>query len=144
LQQKNGDDLATWRFGPRYCSKCAVAFPTTEDNAIYAIRDASNTHRDRGKGTVVVNDATHLHGPLGLVRSAFGHLIAAQGDSINADPNQPNEIVEFDDDGRFVAEFSVDQTPGSAFGVALDQTVREFRFAAVDDGNNTLHIWRVR
>jgi hypothetical protein len=114
------------------------------DNAIFAVADASDTPLDHGKGAVVVRDATHLHGPLGLVRAQNGDLISAQGDAVNPDANQPSEIVEFAADGRFVAEFSVDSAPGSAFGLALQQFGDGFRFAAVDDGVNQLDVWQVK
>jgi sugar lactone lactonase YvrE len=114
------------------------------DNAIYAIRDASRTRFDRGPGRVITADTTHLHGPLGLARAADGHLISAQGDAVNFDANHPSEIVEFTADGTFVAEFSIDAAPGSAFGLALVPDEGGFRFAAVDDGQNQLDLWDVR
>jgi hypothetical protein len=93
---------------------------------------------------VVVNDPTHLHGPLGLARAPNGDLISAQGDAVNPDPAQPSEIVEFTAAGAFVAEFSVDPASGSAFGLALDSSSDPIRFAAVDDGQNVLDIWNVK
>lgn len=114
------------------------------DNLIYAVANASQRTRDDGTGRVVVNDSTHLHGPLGLVRAANGDLISAQGDAVNGDPNQPSEIVEFTAKGAFVAEFSIDSAPGSAFGLALDGSGFRTRFAAVDDGQNVLDIWNVK
>jgi DNA-binding beta-propeller fold protein YncE len=111
------------------------------DNAIFAVDDATDTRRDQGMGRTVVSDATHLHGPLGLVRTREGHLISAQGDAVNPDPNQPSEIVEFTAGGRFVAERSVDSASGSAFGLALEQRGDDFRFTAVDDGQNVLDVW---
>ena len=77
------------------------------------------------------------------MRSVGGDLISAQGDAVNPDPNQPSEIVEFSSDGAFVAEFSIDPAPGSAFGLALEERATGFRFAAVDDGLNVLDIWDV-
>jgi hypothetical protein len=121
---------------------------STADNKIFAVHQAGSTCRDRdpGRGAVAVDDPTHLHGPLGLVRAANGDLISAQGDAVNAsdDPTQMNLIVEFKADGRFVDERQVDTAPGSAFGVALDETCSELRFAAVDDGTNTVQIFVVR
>ena len=97
-------------------------------------------------GRTVVVDATHLHGPLGLVRAPNGDLISAQGDAVNPDPNQPSEIVEFTARGRFVAQFSVDPSPGSAFGLGLSKSEEGVRFAAVDDAMNVnvLDVWDVR
>jgi hypothetical protein len=45
--------------------------------------------------------------------------------------------------GEFVAEFSVDSAPGSAFGLALQQHEDDVRFAAVDDGVNKLDVWTI-
>jgi hypothetical protein len=115
----------------------------TGDNAIFAVDDASDTSADRGRGRVVVRDAVHLHGPLGLARANNGDLISAQGDAVNPDANQPSEIVEFTATGRFVTEFSIDPAPGSAFGLALQEAGDGFRFAAVDDGLNVLDVWKV-
>ena len=111
------------------------------DNAIFAIANAETTTNDAGQGTVVVNDATHLHGPLGLAQAPNGDLISAQGDAVNPDPNQPSEIVEFTRNGKFVTQFSIDSAPGSAFGLALTPSRSGLRFAAVDDGQNVLDEW---
>jgi hypothetical protein len=111
------------------------------DNAIFAIGDASSRSGDDGTGRLVVSDPVHLHAPLGLVEAPNGDLISAQGDAVNADPNQPSEIVEFTARGAFVTEFSIDPAPGSAFGLALEPSGAGFRFAAVDDGLNVLDVW---
>jgi hypothetical protein len=116
----------------------------TGDNAIFEIAHATETTRDAGMGRVAVRDATHLHGPVGLVRAENGDLISSQGDAVNADSNHPSEIVEFTRQGRFVAQFSIDSSPGSAFGMALVQTNDGLRFAAVDDGLNVLDVWNVK
>lgn len=115
------------------------------DNAIFAVPDAHGSGADGGRerGQIVVRDQVHLHGPLGLVRTSNGHLISAQGDAVNPDPNQQSEIVEFTASGAFVSEFSIDPAAGSAFGLALSQRGDGFRFAAVDDGANVLDIWDV-
>ncbi len=115
----------------------------TFDNAIYSIPNAADRDSDAGTGTLVVKDTTHFHGPLGLVRAKNGDLISAQGDAINPDSNHPSEIVEVTATGDFVAQFSVDSSPGSAFGLALMQHGDDIRFAAVDDGVNKLDIWLV-
>ena len=44
----------------------------------------------------------------------------------------------------FVAEFSVDQVAGSAFGIALRPLDEGFVFATVDDNTAVLDIWVVR
>jgi len=113
------------------------------DNGIFAVSDALGREKDGGEGRLVVSDAVHLHGPLGLALAPNGDLISAQGDAVNPDPNQPSEIVEFTSRGAFISEFSIDPAAGSAFGLALDVKGEEIRFAAVDDGLNVLDIWDV-
>jgi hypothetical protein len=117
---------------------------STADNAIFAVDGASVARRDHGMGRTVVNDPVHLHGPVGLVRTSNGDLISAQGDAVNTDPGQPSEIVEFTGSGAFVTEFSIDPALGSAFGLALEERGDDFRFAAVDDGQNVVDVWNVR
>lgn len=116
---------------------------STGDNAIFAVSNARRTNKDLGTGKIVVQDPVHLHGPLGLVRAPNGDLISSQGDAVNPDPNQPSEIVEFNSKGEFVAQFSIDSAPGSAFGMALVTSENGFIFAAVDDGLNVLDVWVV-
>jgi hypothetical protein len=116
---------------------------STADNAVYAVRNAGGTHRDRGTGRVVYHDQTHLHGPLGLTMAPDGNLIAANGDAINPDPNNTSTLVEFTRQGRFVAQFSLNPNPGGAFGVAVSGGPRH-QLAAVNDIDNTVQIWTVR
>jgi hypothetical protein len=70
-------------------------------------------------------------------------LISTQGDAVNPDPAQPSEVVEFTAGGKFVSEFSVDPTAGSAFGLALRSHGAGFVFATVDDNTAVLDIWVV-
>jgi uncharacterized protein (TIGR03118 family) len=116
---------------------------STADNEIFAIRDASDTHRDRGTGKVAVKDDAHLHGPLGLVLAPNGDLIASNGDAVNPDPMHQNEIVEFTKKGKFVGQFQLDSGPGgAAFGIAIAPDRNgKLRFFAVDDNTNTLDIF---
>jgi hypothetical protein len=116
---------------------------STGDNAIYAIKNASSVNKDKGKGTIAVQDSTHLHGPLGLVVAPNGDLIASQGDAVNVDSAQPSEIVEFTSKGAFVAQISIDSVLGSAFGIALVTTQNGFTFAAVDDTLSALDVWEL-
>lgn len=114
------------------------------DNAIFAIDDASTRDADAGRGRLIVRDDDHLHGPLGLALAPNGDLVSAQGDAVNPnpDPNGQSEIAEFTRHGRFVAQFSVEPvTAGAAFGLAVEAHDRGFRFAAVDDAQNTLDLW---
>jgi hypothetical protein len=117
---------------------------STGDNAIFAISNAATRTTDAGMGTMVFQDNVHLHGPLALALTPTGHLLAAQGDAVNSDATQPSEIVEFTPAGQFVAQFSIDSAPGSAFGLAMGLGPKGMRFAAVDDGLNVLDIWDLK
>ncbi|HXZ13556.1 MAG TPA: hypothetical protein VEG64_14305 [Candidatus Sulfotelmatobacter sp.] len=116
---------------------------STGDNGIFAIERASDRESDAGMGKLVVSDAKHLHGPLGLILAPNGDLISAQGDAFNPDPTQPSEIVEFTREGKFVAQVSVDPAEGGAFGLALRAHGDDFVFAAVDDNVPDIQIWVV-
>ena len=119
---------------------------STGDNAIFAISDARKSRQDSGMGRMIYQDSVHLHGPLALALAPNGHLLTANGDAVNPDPNQPSEIVEFTKDGSFVAQFPVNASgQGGAFGLAVASSDDdEVRFAAVDDILNALDIWIVR
>ena len=117
---------------------------STGDNAIFAVADASTRSSDAGMGKVVVQDQAHLHGPLGLILAENGDFVSTQGDAVNADPNQPSEVVEFTHDGQFVTQFSVDAAAGSAFGIALKRFESGFIFATVDDTTAVLDVWVVK
>ena len=119
---------------------------STLDNKVFAIPNAALTRHDQGTGTVVFDDPTHLHGPLGLVLLPNGDLVAANGDAVNPDPAHPNELVEFRPRGnpadRFVAQFQLDPgAPWAPFGVAVTTQNCDLRFAAVDDDTNTVNVW---
>ena len=88
----------------------------------------------QSKGTVIYADSVHLHGALAMAQAPNGHLLVSNTDGVNADPNQPSEIVEFTVKGQFIGELSVDATPGGAFGLSLVRLNDDkVRFAAVDD-----------
>jgi hypothetical protein len=116
---------------------------SSADNAVYAINGAGwQADSSQGTGTVIYQDNTHLHGPIDLVRTPSGHLIVANSDGSNVDPNQPSELVEFTIDGTFVAQYSVDKNNGGAFGVRIERLSQtSLRVAAVDDNANTLSIF---
>jgi hypothetical protein len=115
---------------------------STDDNAIYAVPNAAKATSPVVKGTIVFNDSTRLHGPLGLVLAPNGDLISSQGDAVMPDPNQQSEIVEFTKSGKFVTEFAVDSTVGAAFGIALDEPKKAaVNFAAVNDTLNTVIVY---
>lgn len=116
---------------------------STADNAIYAIKNATGRKTDAGIGKVIYRDSTHLHGPLALVMAPNGHLIASNGDAVNADPAHPSALTEFTKKGKFVSEFQVDPEPGGAFGLAVMKDHSQTFFAAVDDVTNTVSIWKL-
>jgi len=107
------------------------------DDTVRAINFAGSL-TSAGSNTVIYQDNTHLHGPLDLVLAPNGHLLVANSDGNNVDPNQPSEIVEFNTGGEFVTQFSVDPNNGGAFGVNIQNVGGAYRFAAVDDNQNSL------
>jgi len=110
------------------------------DNTIYSL--PSNAMASQGSGTIVYQDSTHLHGPLDMVLAPNGHLLVANSDGTNADPNQPSEIVEFTAAGQFIAQYSVDANNGGAFGLGI-QSIGwgTIKIAAVDDNANIIRFW---
>jgi hypothetical protein len=119
---------------------------STGDNEVFAVLDAGNrtTPPPDGKGTVIYADNVHLHGALAMAQSPNGHLLVSNSDGINADPNQPSEIVEFTVKGQFIGELAIDAMPGGAFGLSLVQFNNDqVRFAAVDDNANALKLMTV-
>jgi len=114
---------------------------SSTDNAIYEIPTAVATHAPVS-ATLLVQDFTHLHGPLGLAILPNGYLVVADSDGSNVDPNQPSELVEYSSTGQFVSQMSIDPNNGGAFGLATyNLGWGTFRFAAVDDNANVLKIW---
>lgn len=140
-------DPAAFEVGPTglvYIPKTDTLYvASTGDNAIYAIRHAGKAKTDQGTGTIVYQDTTHLHGPLGLALAADGNLITSNGDAINSDPNQPSELVEFTLKGKFVGQLSLNPAQGGAFGVA-SSAASQHKFAAVNDITNSVMIWTVK
>jgi uncharacterized protein (TIGR03118 family) len=117
---------------------------STGDNAIYAIRNAATTKKDEGKGTAVVQDPQHLHGPLGLVLAPNGDLIVANGDAVNPPgaAQVQNALVEYTPKGKFVGQFQLDGgAAGAGFGLAVQQIGDQVRFAAVNDNTNKVQVW---
>jgi len=122
----------------------ALYVASTADNAIFAIPNARRRSTDASTGNIIYQDNLHLHGPLGLVPAPNGDLITTNGDAVNPDPTQPNEMVEFTVTGQFVAEVSVDTLPlGAAFGIALTRFQDHIRLVAVDDNTNSVKVWDV-
>lgn len=112
-----------------------------DDDKIFAIPNASEA-RDKGEGTLVFSDS-RLRGPLGLAIAPNGDLLAANNDSINADPTQPSEIVEFTVGDKFVSEFSIDNNIDGPFGIAIGNFGHASQFAYLNDNKNTLTVWRL-
>jgi hypothetical protein len=118
---------------------------STLDNAVFAVGHAATRDASDGPGYVIYDDPTHLHGALAMAAAPNGHLLVTNNDVINADPNQPSEIVEFTKQGEFVKEISVDPNLGGSFGLAVaindDDTVT---LAAVDDNTASITIWTLQ
>ena len=120
---------------------------STLDNAVYAVRDAGDRKHDGGVGTLIYEDPKHLHGALGMAMAPNGDLLVTNNDSptINPDPNQPSELVEFTVEGHFVKEISLDPTPGGSFGLAVENLGNNTsKLAAVDDSVNLFLIWTLK
>jgi hypothetical protein len=117
---------------------------SSADNSIYAVYDAADRTHDGGRGMLIYTDAKHLHGPLGMAMAPNGHLLVANNDAINSDPNQPSEIVEFTVSGNFVKEISMDPAQGGSFGLAVETMGGKSKLAAVDDATNLFLIWTLR
>lgn len=115
---------------------------STADNEIFAVRNAGTTMKSMGTGSIVYQDPTHLHGPLGLAFAPDGNLLTANGDAptVNPDPNQPSEIVEFTPNGQFVGQISIDPAEGAAFGLAVEKTGKAATLATVNDDLNTVDL----
>ncbi len=115
---------------------------SSTDNAVYTLTGVSTATGTLGTGALLFQDVTHLHGPLDLVLTPTGHLLVANSDGSNTDPNQPSELEEFTTRGAFVSQFSVDPNNGGAFGLnMLNVGWGTVRVAAVDDNANILRMW---
>jgi len=111
------------------------------DDTIFALHGAGSTQTDLGTGTVVYQDAAHLHGPLGLIFAPNGDLLVANADpAVSQDPSVPSEIVEFTRRGQFVRQYSVDPNLGSAFALGIVRHDDATVFAYVDDFLSTCTI----
>ena len=114
---------------------------STLDNEVFAVQNALERNGSEGPGTVIYHDNAHLHGALAMAGAPNDHLLVTNNDVINADPNQPSEIVEFTKDGQFVKETSVDPNQGGSFGLAANPGQATTIFGAVDDNTATITIW---
>ena len=119
----------------------ALFVASTGDNTIFKVANAGTTMADNGRGMVLFNDQVHLHGPLGLVVGPNGHLLATNSGGVSVDPNNASDVVEFTDNGQFVAQQALDPKSGGGFGLhfTLDETgVR--RLVWINDHWNTVTI----
>jgi hypothetical protein len=115
---------------------------SSSDNAIYEVPTAAAPHGAAVNATLLVQDTNHLHGPLNLAILPNGHLLVANSDGSNLNPNQPSELVEYTATGQYVGQMSIDPNNGGAFGLAVNSLGwGTFRLAAVDDNANVLKIW---
>jgi hypothetical protein len=114
---------------------------STDDNAVYAVSQASARNSDGGRGNLIYQDQTHLHGALAMAQAPNFDLLVSNSDVINQDPNQPSEIVEFTTAGQFVKELPIDPNLGGSFGLNVQTNGATSTFAAVDDNASTLNIW---
>jgi DNA-binding beta-propeller fold protein YncE len=114
---------------------------SSADNAIYEIPKAVASS-SAVSATLLVQDLVHLHGPLDLAILPNNHLVVANSDGSNLDPNQPSELVEYTATGQFVNQMPVDPNNGGAFGLAVNNLGwGTIRLSAVDDNANILKIW---
>ena len=110
----------------------------TVGNRIVGIPDAVSRHTpvDAGAAAATVSTDPHLNGPLGLVLTPNGDLLAANGGD--------NKLVELTQGGRFVDAKDVDpaNTPegGALFGLATATYPNRVYF--VNDDTNTLNVLR--
>jgi uncharacterized protein (TIGR03118 family) len=125
--------------GLAYNSKNGTLYvASTGNNEVFAIKHASTTHADKGTGALVYQDQAHLRGPIGLALAPNGDLLTTNGDAVNADANQPSELIEFTPQGQFVGELSLDPALGAAFQVVVQSTHKKVTVATVNDDLNTL------
>ena len=116
-------------------------FASSTDNAVYSISGALAAQGVQN-AALFFSDLTHLHGPLDLAFLPNGHLLVANSDGSNVDPNQPSELVEYSAAGVFLGQMPVDPNNGGAFGLGVNNLGWGiFRLAAVDDNANSLKIW---
>jgi hypothetical protein len=119
----------------------ALYVASTADNTIFVIDNAGGRSSPANRGRSVFA-GEQLRGPLALRFAPNGHLLAANGDAVNADVLHPSEIVEFTKQGEFVREYNVDSAQGGAFGL---DTVSHgpFNYAVIDDVTNNLSVSKV-
>jgi uncharacterized protein YuzE/propanediol dehydratase small subunit len=124
-----------------YLASSAEKVAGVEVGTIFSIPKAGSRTTDGGMGTALFADAAHLHGPIGMVLAPNGNLVVANSDAVNADPNQPSELVEITTGGQFVRQISIDPNNGAAFGLTVGAFGGQAAFAALNDNQSTLTVW---
>jgi hypothetical protein len=117
---------------------------STADNAVYAVANAAKLFKPVDKGIAVIQNDSHLHGPLSLAFAPGGGLLVTMGDAVNPDPNATSELVQYTLGGTFVGELSLDPSAGAAFGLAVKKVGDQFLLGTVDDATNTLDLRSVK
>jgi hypothetical protein len=124
-------ELAIGPAGLAYDPLQDVLFVTsTGDNAVFSIADAGNRLTDGGRGTRVIDDPIHLHGPVGIALAPEGHFLIGNG----------NDILEFDHQGGFISLADISAFAGIAFGVSNGS----LHLAIIDPAKRSLHSYTVR
>jgi hypothetical protein len=142
-QMPNSAALILGPTGLAYDAKSDTLFvASTADNEIFAIRNAGERSSPVWRGRLVFA-GQQLRGPLALRFAPNGHLLAANGDAVNADVLHPSEIVEFTTHGEFVREYNVDASQGGAFGLDTKDH-GDFNYAVIDDVTNNLTVTTVK
>ena len=115
----------------------------TGANRIAQLGHASTAGVDQGPGSTVFAGPP-LEGPLGLLLTPTGHLIAANGDSVTN--NTPNLAVEITRQGKLIATKTLDTngTPGALFGITLTEFQNKPSLVFVNDNDNTVKILATR
>jgi hypothetical protein len=138
-QMPNAAALILGPTGLAYDAKSDTLFvASTADNEVFAIHNAGTRSTAMGRGQLIFA-GPQLRGPLALRLAPNGHLLAANGDAVNADVLHPSEIVEFTTHGEFVSEYNVDASQGGAFGLDTKKH-GPFNYAVIDDVTNSLTV----
>jgi hypothetical protein len=112
----------------------------TGNNRIQVLNNVQETNKDRGAGQTVASGAP-LRGPLALARSPQGTIVASNGDAAGPSSTAPNQVVEIDPNGGFVAMRQLDSgTPGAIFGIAIASVAGKSALIYVNDNDNTVNV----
>ncbi|HEY1690336.1 MAG TPA: hypothetical protein VGF95_15890 [Solirubrobacteraceae bacterium] len=107
-------------------------FASTQNNAIYAISEASIRTTPVAKGGTVLTKDGHLKEPLGMAIAPNGDILTTNGGDGN--------MVETTTAGWQIAVRTADKKTGagSLFGLAISPSKKSIYY--VDDGENTLNL----